>query len=844
MIQKEMSKNPDKQNVLSKAALISVRSYAQEVSYPAGTTIVHQNDKGSAFYLILSGQVEIILAEGDRRLPMSRLKKGSSFGEISLFTQNPVFADVVTIADTRLLAIPSENFQDALAASAALRNHIFERLCSNLHRESLEIWNLFQYTQALSSLMHIQDGDEPIICESNSMAHIKKRLGELGDLSLPILITGETGTGKFFIAKKIHQHIAQQDEPLINLDCQQIDENQADKILFGSENTKEFIRRDSQQGSSNLLAKGALHLADKGSIILRHIDSLDLSTQKTLLLYLETLTKLDNIFPRVHVLATTNKNLMLLAKEGLFDGKLAEHFADNVLDIPPLRKRKHDILPLAKLFVMVDKSKSEGVTPCFTESAEHKLLSGHYQHSNVAELREAVELAASFAEDSKINAEHIFAGPKSHGASIECDVTRNNLIQRLIKRPTLWLLQGILLMTFSAIIILCFTLSDMLVGRIANTMVWAVWWPGLMILFLFVGRVWCTVCPISTVGRIARSMGSLKLNPPTWMKKNTAWIMAFLFLIIIGSEHIFHMTREPFATGILLLCLMSLPAFFCLIYQRETWCRYLCPLGSLAASYSISSTVQVHANPNVCAAECTTHECFKGSQTEPGCPVFHHPLYVRDAHLCKLCFTCLRSCPHRSAKLYLHTPLQNLWRLAELDRTLVSFTLVVFFLAIVMLSSHKLPWIANTGGFILSTGLAMVLAFFLHSWLSKLFANDQDHALTDRIAFGLVILAWGPFMAFHLDNIPGLNGIFIRASDGSIFNSIFNTADISLLLILQFAAVIFASVCTAICFWRIRVRHRSNNGKWGFWTWKFIFSLCAVYLLGAIALILYGGVVS
>jgi psp operon transcriptional activator len=474
LIQKEMSKNSDKQSVLSKAALISIRPYAQEVSYPAGTTIVHRNDKGSAFYLILSGQVEIILAEGDRRLPMSRLKEGSSFGEMSLFTQNPAFADVVTIADTKLLAISAENFQDALAASAPLRDHIFVRLCSNLHRESLEIWNLFQYTQALSSLMHIQDSNEPIICESHSMVHVKKRLDELGDLSLPVLITGETGTGKFFIAKKIHQHTAQQDTPLINLDCQQIDENQADKILFGDENTKEFLIRDSQQSSSNLLAKGALHLADKGSIILRHIDSLNISTQKTLLLYLETLKKLDNIFPRVRVLATTNKDLTLLVKEGLFDCKLAEQFADNVLEIPPLRKRKHDILPLAQLFAMADKSKSEGATPCFTESAEHKLLSGHYQHSNVVELREAVELASSFAEDAKIDAEHIFTGPKSHGASIECDVTQNNLIQRLIKKPSLWLLQGILLMVFSAIIILCITSSDLLVGRIANTMVWAV----------------------------------------------------------------------------------------------------------------------------------------------------------------------------------------------------------------------------------------------------------------------------------------------------------------------------------------------------------------------------------
>ena len=170
--------------------------------------------------------------------------------------------------------------------------------------------------------------------------------------------------------------------------------------------------------------------------------------------------------------------------------------------------------------------------------------------------------------------------------------------------------------------------------------------------------------------------------------------MAFLFLIIVGSEHIFHMTSAPFATGILLLCLMSLPAFFCLLFQRETWCRYLCPLGSLAASYSISSTVQVHANPGVCASQCTTHDCFKGSSTEPGCPVFHHPLYARDAHLCKLCFTCLRSCPHQSARLYLHTPLQNLWRIGELGKALVPFALAVFFFDVFSCTTRPLMRVA------------------------------------------------------------------------------------------------------------------------------------------------------
>ena len=158
-----------------------------------------------------------------------------------------------------------------------------------------------------------------------------------------------------------------------------------------------------------------------------------------------------------------------------------------------------------------------------------------------------------------------------------------------------------------------------------------------------------------------------------------------------------------------------------------------------------------------------------------------------------------------------------------------------------MLASHKLSWVGDSVGFTILAGGTMVGAFILHGGLVKLFDNDQDHALSNRIAFALLLLAWGPFMAFHLNNVPELESILIRAADNSILSSLFNVVDISLLLILQFAAVIFASACTAICFWRIRVRQWSNNGKSGFWSWKFVTALCALYLLVTIALVLYGG---
>jgi transcriptional regulator with AAA-type ATPase domain len=831
---------PDGGNVLSEAALKSLRPYAQEVSYPSGTTIVRRGDPGSAFYLIVSGRAEVILGGGECRLPLARLGEGDSFGEMSLLTGVPVSADVATVTAATLMMIPAERFQDALGASAPLRNHVFTRLCDDLRRTSSQSWDLFQHTQALSSLIHVQDSDEPMIYDSTAMVRLQKRIDELTCQSFPILIAGEAGTGKFFTARKIPRAIARQGEPLIILDCEQIGENQADRILFGAQQVQEFTSRDSKADGSDLQVQGALHLADKGSIVIRHIDSLDISAQQTLCLYLDTLGRLEDLFPQVRVIATTSEDLAILAQAGRFHSQLAEQLTGNALDMPPLRKRKRDILPLAEFFLTSGQPQNDDSMCHFTKAAEHALLSGRYQHRNVAELREAVELASSFAEGDRVDAEHIFTGPKNQGHTIEYDLTRNRLVQWLIQGSSLHLVQGIMLTVFSAIIVLCLSAGTTLTGRVANTLVWAAWWPALLILFLFVGRLWCTVCPISTAGRVFRLPGCLKLTPPAWIKNHAGWITAFLFLIIMWAEHVFRMTQTPFATAILLMSLMLLAIFFCLVFQREMWCRYLCPLGSLAAGYSVCSTVQVHANPNVCASQCTSHECFKGSMTESGCPVYHHPLYARDAHLCKLCFTCMRSCPHQSARIYLRPPLHNLWRLGELGRDLVPFALVVFFLAIVMLSSHKLAWNATVGGFTILAGLSVILALVLYAGLAKLFANDKDPALAYRVAFGLLILAWGPFMAFHLGDIPELDAILIRAADDSVLSSIFNTLPISLLLVLQFGAIIFAAVCTAICFWHIRLRQANDNGKTSFWPWRFIVALSAFYLLVAIVLVLPG----
>ena len=103
-------------------------------------------------------------------------------------------------------------------------------------------------------------------------------------------------------------------------------------------------------------------------------------------------------------------------------------------------------------------------------------------------------------------------------------------------------------------------------------------------MFLIVGRLWCTVCPLSVVGRISKRLASLDRPPPSWLESSWVWTATVGFLLIIWSERVFHMTSNPVASGLLLLTLLVLPALFGMIYQREVWCRHACPLGTLGAA--------------------------------------------------------------------------------------------------------------------------------------------------------------------------------------------------------------------------------------------------------------------
>ena len=620
--------------------------------------------------------------------------------------------------------------------------------------------------------------EEPLVAQSPAMAAVAAALEALARGRSPVLIEGEPGTGKLLAARHLHLAGPGASAPFLALDCAQLSGRDFRQLLTGSPERPSGVWQETAGGS----------------LVLQHVGALDLLAQNALL---ELLEPEEPGAPRLVV--TSSPGLEALPG---FSERLKSALGETRVVLPRLRERREDILPLARHFLAhADGELVEGGRQ-LGASAESTLVAARYKERNVTELRDAIELATVLSDGGTIEAEHVFTGPRSREHRLEFDLGTGTLVRWLLRRRVQsWFVLGTTLI-FAGLIVSCLVLPDHPVGRVANGLVWGLWWPALLVVFVVAGRLWCTWCPLSRVARWGQALSRFSRRPPAWVKQNAPWIMAILFVAIVWSEHVFHMPQNPVATGIFLITLMGLALAIAAFTKGEVWCRFACPLGNMSACYSVPATLHVHANPMICQSQCKTHECYKGTTEESGCPVFLHPLYVKDSHFCKMCMACVRNCPNDSAKLWIRPPLQDMWSLAELNPQLVPLALTIFLLAPLMLSGLGELW--------LYSGLTLVLFALvmpLRALICRALTVDGFVMPAVRVCFALALLAWGPLMAFHLANIPGLGGMHVH-------NELHQAAMVSLPLLptLQLTAILAAGLATGAVLGRIRAR--AGAGRW------------------------------
>jgi len=250
----------------------------------------------------------------------------------------------------------------------------------------------------------IKEKYEEFIFESPAMKEIIKKIKLISCADCPVLITGETGTGKEVIAKLIHKSSNRSNKPMVSINIAAIPRELLEAELFGYE-----------QGAFTGASKskeGFFELAHKGTIFLDEIGEIDLDIQAKLLRVIETkkffrVGGRREVYSDVRIITATNKNLRQLVKEGKFREDLYYRLNVVEINIPPLRERKEDIIPLAEHFLKLFSTKYSKSIKGFTEKAKEVLIAYPWP-GNVRELKNVIERLVLFSDKEIIDKEDLY----------------------------------------------------------------------------------------------------------------------------------------------------------------------------------------------------------------------------------------------------------------------------------------------------------------------------------------------------------------------------------------------------------------------------------------------------
>lgn len=237
--------------------------------------------------------------------------------------------------------------------------------------------------------------------ESKSMQQLRTLIEKVAITDANILITGENGTGKEMLAREIHAISNRKDKEMIAVDMGTITESLFESELFG------HVKGSFTDAHSDRIGK--FESADKSTLFLDEIGNLPYHLQAKLLTAIQrrSIIRVGSNTPipiHIRLICATNRILQEMVAKGEFREDLLYRINTIHVEIPPLRERKEDIIPLAEKFILRFCKQYNRATMKLTPSAKEKLIS-HLWYGNIRELEHIIEKAVIINDDTQIPAE-------------------------------------------------------------------------------------------------------------------------------------------------------------------------------------------------------------------------------------------------------------------------------------------------------------------------------------------------------------------------------------------------------------------------------------------------------
>ncbi len=405
----EKGKQLDWLTPLSKTAREKVRENLSRD--PDGAVIIHPPEENP----VAREMMRFAGIEGWSLLRMTLTTENEQLGQVALTAEGP---ERYVEEHAKLFSLLQKPF--AIAMSNALRHREVIRL-----KDSLADDNRY-----LQSELQRLSGDE-VIGANFGLKDVMHKVQQVATLDSPVLLLGETGTGKDVIANSIHYSSSRSDGPLVNVNCGAIPDTLIDSELFGHE----------KGAFTGALSKkrGRFERANKGTVFLDEIGELPLQAQVRLLKVLqskeiERVGGIKTISLDIRIIAATNRDLEDMVKNQLFREDL--WFRLNVFPIwiPPLRDRKADIPALLQHFISLKSRELKLPTiPTLFPGAIDPLM-GYHWPGNVRELENVIERALILSPTGPLTFEYLNPEQKMKTLELQVQSEETDSLDDVISR--------------------------------------------------------------------------------------------------------------------------------------------------------------------------------------------------------------------------------------------------------------------------------------------------------------------------------------------------------------------------------------------------------------------------